>query len=154
MRSVNPDSGIWLNLHDHKPVFNTEAILNKLITESACFKSDDRFAYQIITQNEIVMKTLKYYVIAIVALIAGAQLLTACTGYVVATGPPMPPDEVVVVAPSPQYVWVPGYYSYRGGNYIWIQGSYQIPPRGRNKYVQGEWMKTPKGYKHGRGHWK
>ena len=99
------------------------------------------------------MKTLKYLV-AVLALITGAQLLTSCTGYIVAEGPPPPPNEVVVIAPSPRYVWVPGYYSYRGGAYIWIQGSYQLPPRGRTNYVQGEWMKTPKGYKRGKGHWK
>jgi hypothetical protein len=99
------------------------------------------------------MKTLKYLV-AIVVLFVGAQVLTSCSGYIVATGPPPPPNEVIVVAPSPRYVWVPGYYEYRGGTYIWIQGSYRIPPRGKTTYVQGNWNKTPKGYKRGRGHWK
>ena len=99
------------------------------------------------------MKTLKYLV-AVLALIAGSLLLTACTGYVVASGPPLPPGEIIVAAPSPSYMWVPGYYEYTGGTYIWIQGSYQMPPRGRTKYVQGEWVKTPKGYKHRKGHWK
>ena len=99
------------------------------------------------------MKTLKYFIL-IGTLLAGAQVFTACTGYFVATGPPMPPDEVIVVAPSPRYVWVPGYYEYRGGTYIWIQGSYKIPPRGKTRYVQGDWHKTPKGYKRGKGHWK
>jgi len=100
----------------------------------------------------MIMKTLKYLV-AVLALIAGVKLFTACTGYVVAAGPPLPPDEIIVAAPSPYHVWVPGYYTYTGGTYIWIQGSYQVPPRGRTRYVQGEWVKTPKGYKHGRGHW-
>ena len=99
------------------------------------------------------MKTQKY-VFTVMALIVGAQLLTACTGYVVATGPPAPPEEIIYVAPSPRYVWVPGYYTYRSGNYIWIQGSYQVPPPGRTKYVQREWVKTPNGYKQGKGHWK
>lgn len=99
------------------------------------------------------MKTLKY-VTVVLAMIIGAQLLTACAGYIIATGPPAPPNEVILVAPSPQYVWVPGYYAYSGGAYVWIQGSYRIPPRGRTAYVHGEWMNTPKGYKRGRGRWK
>ena len=99
------------------------------------------------------MKELKY-VIALLVIIVGAQVLVACSGYIVATGPPVPPDEVIVVAPSPRYVWVPGYYAYNSGAYVWIQGSYQLPPRGRSGYTQGEWMKTPKGYKRGKGHWK
>jgi hypothetical protein len=99
------------------------------------------------------MKTLHYLVVLLVT-IAGSQLLTSCTGYIVATAPPSPPDEVIIIAPSPRHVWVPGYYEYRGGTYIWIQGSYKIPPRGKKQYVQGQWMKTPKGYKRGKGHWK
>ena len=99
------------------------------------------------------MKNLRYLVVVLTSIIA-SQLITSCTGYFVATGPPDPPDEVIVVAPSPRYVWVPGYYSYRSGTYIWVKGSYQIPPRGRTRYVQGQWQKTPKGYKRGKGHWK
>ena len=99
------------------------------------------------------MKRLKYIAL-IVGLIAGGQLLTSCTGYIVGYGPPEPREEVIIVAPSPRYVWVPGYYTYSGGTYIWIEGRYQIPPRGKTRYVQGEWVKTPKGYKRGKGHWK
>ena len=99
------------------------------------------------------MKTLKYS-IGIIVIVLGAQLFTSCTGYFVATGPPPPPDEVIIVAPSPRYVWVPGYYDYRGGNYFWVSGSYKVPPRGKTRYEQGRWMKTPKGYKRGKGHWK
>ncbi len=43
------------------------------------------------------MKTLKYLVI-VLSISAGTQLLTACTGYVVASGPPLPPDEIIVAA--------------------------------------------------------
>jgi len=98
------------------------------------------------------MKMLKYIVL-VVSLIAGAQLLTSCVGYI-ETGPPPMRDEVIIVAPSPRYVWVPGYYTYSSGTYIWIEGSYRIPPRGKTSYIQGEWRKTPNGYKRGKGHWK
>ena len=98
------------------------------------------------------MKTLKYAGV-LAALIGGAQLLTACSGYIVATGPPPMVDEVYVVAPSPRHVWTPGYYSYNNGNYVFVNGSYHIPPRGRTTYVQGGWQKTAKGYKRQKGHW-
>jgi hypothetical protein len=98
------------------------------------------------------MKTLKY-IFSLTALVLGAQWLTGCSGYLIATTPPPPVMEIVVVAPSPRHVWVPGYYTYRSGTYIQVQGSYQIPPRGRTSYSQGQWQNTPKGYKRGRGHW-
>lgn len=98
------------------------------------------------------MKTLKYAA-ALVGIIGGAQLLTACSGYIVATGPPPYVAEVIFAAPSSQYVWMPGYYEYNNGGYVFINGSYRIPPRGKKSYSQGQWQNTPKGYKRGRGHW-
>jgi hypothetical protein len=105
------------------------------------------------TKKQNKMKKLNY-IGALFAIVIGAQLLTACSGYLVATAPPPHPVEVIVTAPSPRYVWVSGYYSYTGSTYVFIDGSYQIPPRGRTRYVQGQWQQTPKGYKRGKGHWK
>jgi hypothetical protein len=98
------------------------------------------------------MKILKYAGMAI-ALIGGAQWFISCSGYVVATGPPPMVNEVIVVAPSPRHVWMPGYYSYDRGNYVFINGSYRIPPRGRTSYTQGTWQNTNRGYKRSKGHW-
>jgi hypothetical protein len=98
------------------------------------------------------MKLIKY-TLAIAAVIMIGQMFTACSGYIVATAPPPYPVEVIVSPPSPRYVWVPGYYSYSGGAYVFVNGSYQVPPRGRTSYIQGQWQNTPKGYKRGRGHW-
>ena len=100
----------------------------------------------------IVMKRIKYLA-ALFAIMVGAYLLTACSGYIVATAPPVYPTEVIVVAPSPRHVWVPGYYTYTRGNYVFVYGYYSVPPRGKTVYIQGQWQKTPKGYKRGRGHW-
>jgi hypothetical protein len=104
-------------------------------------------------KNESIMKILNYSGV-IIALLGGAQLLSSCSGYVVATGPPPPMmNEVIVVAPSPRHVWMPGYYSYNRGNYVFINGSYGIPPRGRTTYIQGGWRNTPRGYRRDKGHW-
>jgi hypothetical protein len=98
----------------------------------------------------MIMKTLKYLTLA--SIVATSYLLMNCYGYIVA-GPPVPPNEIILQAPSTLHVWIPGYYTYSGGSYIWIQGHYTIPPKGK-KYVPGNWHKTPKGYKRSKGHWK
>lgn len=98
------------------------------------------------------MKKLKY-IWALAAIIVSAQLISACSGYVVATAPPVYPTEVIVVSPSSHHVWVPGYYSYSGGAYVFVNGYYSVPPRGKTVYVQGQWQNTPRGYKRSRGHW-
>ena len=50
---------------------------------------------------------------------------------VVVTAPACPPAEVVVAVPpcpGPDYVWVPGYYGYRGHDRIWIGGAWNYHP--------------------------
>jgi hypothetical protein len=98
------------------------------------------------------MKTLKYLVVAGL-LCVGTQLFTACSQYGVATAPPPAPEEAVIAAPSPNSVWVPGYYEYKNGAYVWTNGSYQIPPSGKTTYVPTQWQKTPRGYRLMKGHW-
>jgi hypothetical protein len=106
-----------------------------------------------ITKSILNMKTLKYLAVAGL-LFSAAQLFTACSQYGVATTPPPPPpEEVVAVAPAQNYVWVPGYYEYRNGAYVWINGSYQIPPSGKTTYVPTQWQKTNRGYRLVKGYW-
>lgn len=57
--------------------------------------------------------------------------------------PPIPAapqvQEVVVTAPSPEAVWVPGYWSYRGRGYVWVAGHWEMPPPSHRNYVVGHW---------------
>ena len=55
----------------------------------------------------------------------------APTGALVTDQAPPPQQvEVVPVAPGPEYVWMPGYWSVGvGGGWVWIGGRYAIPPR-------------------------
>lgn len=61
----------------------------------------------------------------------------------VSAPPPMPAppqvQEVVVTAPSPEAVWVPGHWSYRGHGYVWISGHWEMPPPYSRSYVAGHW---------------
>lgn len=83
-----------------------------------------------------------------------AQLMIACSGRVVATAPPPPQTEVVVVRPSPRHVWVPGHYAYRRNEYYWSPGYYKVPPRSRTTWVAGHWQQTNRGYVWIDGHWR
>jgi hypothetical protein len=56
---------------------------------------------------------------------------------IVSTAPPAPRHEVVPAA-RPGWVWAPGHYEWRGGEYAWIEGS---------------WMRERAGYEYREPHW-
>ncbi len=90
----------------------------------------------------------------------GATLLAsaACAGVhgrvFVATAPPPPIAERVIVAPGPGYVWVPGYYTWSGAAYVWVAGRYVRPPRGRHAWVAPHWERHRRGWYFVEGHWR
>ena len=58
--------------------------------------------------------------------------------------PPAPPalptaPEVVVAAPAPNAIWIPGYWSYDGRSYIWVAGHWEMPPPNVRTYVTAHW---------------
>ncbi len=80
---------------------------------------------------------------------------TVATGRVyVRTGPPPVVHERVVVAPGPEYVWVPGYYRWSGREYVWVAGRYERPPRGHAHWVAGHWVHESRGWYFVEGHWR
>jgi hypothetical protein len=93
------------------------------------------------------------------ALLLGASVFaTACAGagggVYVRTGPPPLRREVIVTAPGPGYVWVPGYYQYNRTGYVWVTGRYERPPRGRSRWVPGHWQNSRRGWFYVQGHWR
>ena len=93
------------------------------------------------------------------ALLLGASLFAgACAGasggVYVRTGPPPLRREVIVTAPGPGYVWVPGYYRYDRTEYVWVTGRYERPPRGRARWVPGHWENSRRGWFYVQGHWR
>jgi hypothetical protein len=72
---------------------------------------------------------------------------------VVNEAPPTPPSEVIVTAPGPDYVWVPGYYSWQG-RWIWIGGSWIVPPHRHAVWVGGHWGYRGRGYVWVGGRWR
>jgi hypothetical protein len=79
---------------------------------------------------------------ALVPVAANAQQYT-----VVRVAPPAPVQEVVP-APRRGYVWAPGYYDYRGNQYIWVQGRWMRERPGlawrEARWVErnGEWHRV------------
>ena len=77
------------------------------------------------------MRTLK--TLGFLALLAFSVSVTspasAQVGFSIRIGAPPPPrPEVVVTAPFPGAIWVPGYYAVEFGHYRWIPGTWQRPP--------------------------
>ena len=60
----------------------------------------------------------------------GAIPLTASADVVVRVGPPAAMHEEVPEARR-GYVWVPGYYDYRGGKYVWSRGHWEKERHGQ-----------------------
>ena len=96
------------------------------------------------------------------AFVAGTLALSACMAGVplgvdvvyVQQRPPHGIVEVRGVVPGPGYVWVPGYYQWRGSTYVWISGRYTLVERGYRSWVPGEWRHTRRGWYWVDGHWR
>src|SRR5437899_810995 len=71
----------------------------------------------------------------------------------VTEAPPAPPPEVIVVRPGPAFVWVPGWWTWRG-RWVWTGGHWVIGPHPRAVWVPGHWHKQGSGYVWARGYWR
>jgi hypothetical protein len=85
-------------------------------------------------------------------------LLAGCGGgygySYVAYAPPVPRYGVVGVAPGPGYVWIDGYWGWRGGQYAWVPGNWVRPPHRGAVWVRPEWRREGRGYRFHAGHWR
>jgi hypothetical protein len=70
--------------------------------------------------------------------------------------PPPAPAEVIPAAPGPGYVWMPGYWSWRGPRrgYAWVPGAYTVPAPPAYAWVPGHWAERPGGWVWVEGHWR
>ena len=72
----------------------------------------------------------------------------------VAPGPPPPaPAETIVVAPGPDYVWMAGYWGWRG-RWVWMPGLWVLPPHPHGVWVRGYWARRPRGWAWREGYWR
>ncbi len=68
--------------------------------------------------------------------------------------PPAPRVEVYSAAPGPGYVWIGGFWDWRGGGYVWTPGYWTRPPRPHARWVPGRWSPRHGGYCYERGYWR
>jgi len=68
--------------------------------------------------------------------------------YYVAPPPPAPVVGVVGYAPGPGYVWIDGYWDWRG-HYVWVPGYW-----GRRPHPRATWVRGRAFYEHGRYHYR
>ena len=79
----------------------------------------------------------------------------ATTSYVVLQAPPASqPPQAIPAQPSPQHVWIAGYYTWQNNRYEWMAGRWDVPPfsgarwqnphteseAGAFRFYEGRWM--------------
>src|ERR1700748_3043139 len=83
--------------------------------------------------------------------------IVGCSGGAVyyASAPPPPlRHEVIGVAPGPGFVWVNGYWGWRGNQHYWVAGSWQRPPRAHAVWVAPRWEPRGNRYYFHEGRWR
>lgn len=69
--------------------------------------------------------------------------------------PPAPQAEVVVgVAPSPEHIWVGGYWTRYHDSWHWVRGRWAPRPHAGAVWIDGHWDKHPRGYVYVQGRWR
>ncbi|SRR5579883_38390 len=95
---------------------------------------------------------------SILALVFTGLSLVGCgggVGYYYATAPPPPlRAEYIGAAPGPGYVWINGYWGWRGNTYTWVNGYYARPPRPHAVWVAPRWENYHGRYRFHEGHWR
>ncbi len=90
-----------------------------------------------------------------VALVALAACVYPPPGAIfVRVGPPVYREEVIGVAPGPEYVWVAGYWAWGGSDYYWVPGSWVMRPYPRAVWVPGRWHGNRRGWFWAPGRWR
>ncbi len=72
--------------------------------------------------------------------LAQAVVVQLPAGFRVDVAPPQLHVEVAPPAPSPSHVWVQGYWSFAGGRYLWVPGSYVVAPQPGATWVPARWV--------------
>jgi hypothetical protein len=72
---------------------------------------------------------------------------------IVTEAPPALQPEVVLAQPSPNYVWVAGYWTWHTNGYQWVAGHWELPPRPGSVWVAPTWQQQGNAYKFTEGYW-
>jgi len=88
---------------------------------------------------------------------ANVTIATATPGVtttIVNTAPPALQQDVVLAQPSPQHVWLAGYWTWQNNNgYRWVAGHWELPPSPGSIWVAPRWEQQGNAYKYYEGYW-
>jgi hypothetical protein len=70
---------------------------------------------------------------------------------VVRRAPPPPVVERVVISPSPRHIWVAGHYTWAGDRWIWVSGTWILPPQPGVVWIAPRWDASAQTWIE--GHW-
>jgi len=103
----------------------------------------------------LMMKKAVWNRYALVLVFSGFAM-TACAGGAYYANVPPPPVRVEAYgrAPGPGYVWINGYWGWRGNAYAWVPGSWSRPPRARAVWVAPYWERAGGRYRFREGRWR
>jgi hypothetical protein len=100
------------------------------------------------TGRRIIMTALAVSLMAVATASAGPARVY------VRVKPPAARVDVRGVAPSRSHVWVGGFHRWTGSSFVWVAGSWMLPPRPHAVWVPGHWEQTPRGHFWVEGHWR
>ncbi|MFT3781885.1 MAG: YXWGXW repeat-containing protein [Nibricoccus sp.] len=75
------------------------------------------------------------------------------TPVIITQVPPAAQQEQITERPTANHVWIPGYWTWRDGRYVWIAGRWEIPPRADATWVAPRWERESSGYRFYEGYW-
>ena len=94
--------------------------------------------------------------------LGSALMFTGCIATVrarpgvlyVQQAPPPRLVEVIGPPPSPNHIWIAGHHEWRGREYVWVAGRFEVIPPGFGRYEQGKWMHERAGWFWQEGRWR
>ncbi len=85
---------------------------------------------------------------------SGQTITTQTQPIIVAQAPPVAQAEVVLARPGPDYVWIPGYWTWRDSRYEWMAGQWVMPPHSNAVWTPPHWdSESGGGYRFYEGYW-
>jgi hypothetical protein len=72
---------------------------------------------------------------------------------IVTSAPPALQQDVVVAQPTGDYLWVPGYWTWRDSRYQWMAGHWEIPPYKGSQWIPPHTEQEGSAYRFYEGHW-
>lgn len=85
--------------------------------------------------------------------LVGNALALADERIIVKVAPPQPRKELIVARPSPNHVWIAGFWKWEGTKHVWVDGHW-VEGRPGYVWVPGHWKKVPVGWEWIEGHWR